>query len=141
MVGVKTPLRNYSTPFLAEDDRDALAAAPGYGPVKERPWCYRTGPPSTVRCYANVDQLHLRRKLKAETSAGSDDVEEQSVETDRRDLLDKGVLASFACSILMQVLWAARVARPDLLRAVNHLATKVTKWTSTCDSMMCRLMG
>ena len=36
---------------------------------------------------------------------------------------------------------SARLARPDLLRAVSHLATKVAKWTSTCDSMMSRLMG
>ncbi|MFM7982989.1 MAG: hypothetical protein ACKPKO_27065, partial [Candidatus Fonsibacter sp.] len=52
-----------------------------------------------------------------------------------------GTLASVACSLLMKVLWAARLARPDLLRALNHLATKVTKWTSHCDAMMQRLMG
>jgi len=76
VVGVKTPLRNYSTPCLAEDHRDATAGAPGRGPVKECPWCYHTGPPSTFRCYDNVDHLRHRRKAKAETSAGSDDVEE-----------------------------------------------------------------
>ena len=88
-----------------------------------------------------MDQLPLRRKVKAETSSGSDDAEEQSVVTDRSAFPDQGVLASVACSIIMKVIWAARLARPDLLRAVNHLATKVTKWTSKCDSMMCRLMG
>ena len=56
-------------------------------------------------------------------------------------MLDEGKLASVACSLLMKVLWAARLARPDLLRAVNHLARKVSKWTSTRDSMMSRLMG
>ena len=34
VVGVKSPLRNYSTPFLAEDHRDAPAGAPGGGPAK-----------------------------------------------------------------------------------------------------------
>ena len=43
---------------------------------------------------------------------------------------DLGQLASVARSILMKVLWAARLARSDLLRAVNHLAAKVAKWTS-----------
>ena len=54
---------------------------------------------------------------------------------------DERALASVAYSLLMTVLWAARLARPDLLRAVNYLATKVSKWTSKCDSMMHRLMG
>ena len=89
MVGVQTPLRSYSTPFLAEDHREAPVGAPGRGPVKECPWCYHTGPPSTFCCYANVDQLLLRRKVKAETSAGFDDAEEQSVETDRSVFLIK----------------------------------------------------
>ena len=30
---------------------------------------------------------------------------------------------------------------PGYIRAVNHLATKVSKWTSTCDSMTNRLIG
>ena len=103
-------------PFLAEGHRDAPAGAPGSGPVIECPWCYHTGPPSTFRCYANVDQLPLRRKVKAETSAESDDAEGQSVTTHRRSLPDKGALASVACSLLMKVIWAARLARPDLLK-------------------------
>ena len=47
VVGVKTPLCNYSTPFLAEDQNDAPSGAPGTGPVRECPWCYHTGPPAT----------------------------------------------------------------------------------------------
>ena len=57
VVGVQQTLRNYSTPFLAEDQREAPVGAPGRGPVKECPWCYHTGLPSTFRCYANVDHL------------------------------------------------------------------------------------
>ena len=102
---------------------------------------FYTRPPSAFRCYADVDHLPHRRKAKAETSAGTEDVDEQLVSTNRGEIPDQGVLASVACSLLMKVLWAALLARPDLLRAVNHLATKVTKWTSKCDSMMGRLMG
>ena len=41
----------------------------------------------------------------------------------------------------MKILWAARLARFDLLRAVSHLATYVTKWTSDCDRKLHRLIG
>ena len=88
-----------------------------------------------------MDKLPVRRKVKAETSADSEVVETQSVATGKKPILDQGVLASFTCSLPMKFLSAARLARPHLLRAVNHLAAKVTKWTSKCDSMMCRLMG
>ena len=84
------------------------------------------GSPSAFRCYANVDHLPHRRKAKAETSAGTEDVEEQLVPTNRGEFPDQGALESVACSLLMKVLWAARLARPELLRAVNHLATTIT---------------
>ena len=60
---------------------------------------------------------------------------------DAKPVPDDGNFASVACSLLMQALWATRLARPDLLRAVNHVATKALKWTSTCDSMVHRLVG
>ena len=41
----------------------------------------------------------------------------------------------------MKILRAARLARFDLLRAVTHLATYVTKWTSECDRRLHRLIG
>ena len=39
------------------------------------------------------------------------------------DLLEAGVLSSDASEILMKILYGARVARPDLLRAVCGLAS------------------
>ena len=41
----------------------------------------------------------------------------------------------------MQVLYGARFARPDLLRAVAALARKITKWTHMCDLQLHRLMS
>ena len=41
----------------------------------------------------------------------------------------------------MKILWAARLARFDLLRAVCHLAQNVTKWTTDCDRKLLRLVG
>ena len=40
----------------------------------------------------------------------------------------------------MKILYAARMARFDLLTAVNRLATKVTKWTAECDRQLHRIV-
>ena len=79
-------------------------------------------------CPGNVKYKSVATPFLEEASA----IEDQEV--------DRGTLADHACGILMKVLYAARVARFDLLRAVNSLASKVTKWTTFCDHMLHRLM-
>ena len=51
----------------------------------------------------------------------------------------KGVLAPIAARVLMKILFAARMARYDLLRAVQGLAARVTKWSDDCDKALFRL--
>ena len=46
---------------------------------------------------------------------------------------DVGRLQPIAAKVRMKILYAARLCRFDLLRAVCRLATFVTKWTSECD--------
>ena len=58
-----------------------------------------------------------RRRLPGHLKMG------KSVKADGNPVPDEGKLASVACSLLMKVLLAARLARPDFLRIVNHLAT------------------
>ena len=41
----------------------------------------------------------------------------------------------------MKILYGARMARPDLLKATCRLATKVTKWTPQCDLELHRLVA
>jgi hypothetical protein len=53
---------------------------------------------------------------------------------------ERGVLQPIASSILMKVLYAARMARFDLLKAVAGLAKKVTKWDLNCDRKLHRLI-
>ena len=48
----------------------------------------------------------------------------------------KGVLALIAARVLMKILFAARMARFDLLRAVQGLAARVTKWSYDCDKTL-----
>eukprot|EP00975_Prorocentrum_lima_P038387 8068634-Prorocentrum_lima.AAC.1 len=40
----------------------------------------------------------------------------------------------------MKILYGARMARYDLLRAVAYLASCVTKWTVTCDQDLHQLI-
>ena len=45
-----------------------------------------------------------------------------------------------ASKVLMKVLYAARMARYDLLRAVGAPASKITKFDEACDRQLYRLM-
>ena len=51
-----------------------------------------------------------------------------------------GKLSPVAASILMGLLYAARMARYDLLRGIGHLARFLTKWTEEHDKQFHRLM-
>ena len=53
----------------------------------------------------------------------------------------RGELAPNACRILMKTLWLARLSRPDLLKPIGDLASKVTCWSVNCDKMLFRLMS
>ena len=52
----------------------------------------------------------------------------------------KGKLSPIASRVLMKLLFAARMARFDLLRVVQGLAARVTKWSVDCDKALHRLM-
>ena len=49
-------------------------------------------------------------------------------------------MARSACSILMKSLYTARLARFDFLRAIQSLASTITKWTIYCDQQLHRLL-
>ena len=53
----------------------------------------------------------------------------------------KGELQPIASRVLMKVLYAARMARYDLLYPCQKLATKITKWTKRCDKQLHRMMA
>ena len=52
-----------------------------------------------------------------------------------------GRLQPIASKVLMIILFAARMARPDLLRATQSLASRVTKWSVECDIALHRLVS
>jgi hypothetical protein len=56
------------------------------------------------------------------------------------DHVEQGDLGDEASSILMKILYGARMARYDLLRATCALASKITKWTRACDKKLYKLV-
>ena len=51
-----------------------------------------------------------------------------------------GKMKPHAAKVLMKILYAARMARFDLLRPVNALARMFTKWDADCDNRLHRLV-
>ena len=54
----------------------------------------------------------------------------------RKESENPQALKPYAAKVLMKVLYAARYARFDLLRAVCFLAQYITKWDATCDKRL-----
>ena len=51
-----------------------------------------------------------------------------------------GRLGDVAASVLMKILYAARMARFDLLKAIQALACRIHRWTKWCDKALFRLV-
>ena len=60
---------------------------------------------------------------------------------DLTDFEVKGELSKVCSQIVLKCLYVARIARCDLLWAVNTLAREVTKWTVACDKRLHRLIS
>ena len=67
-------------------------------------------------------------------------VDIDAVERALKAASDGYALQPYAAKVLMKVLYAARYARFDLLRAICHLAQYITKWDEHCDKRLYRLM-
>ena len=53
----------------------------------------------------------------------------------------KGELSANACALLMKQLWVARLARPDLQKAISDLSSKITAWSRNDDKRLLRLFA
>ena len=91
---------------------------------------------STVDRYLEIvgDKVKLR---PAKTPFIDENLLPDGQEIDEKD---KGALAPHASSILMSLLYTARLSRFDLLRPVCALASCVTRWTTSCDRMLYKLI-
>ena len=50
---------------------------------------------------------------------------------------EKGALSTSASRVLMNFLWCARLARPNLIKPINVLTRKVSCWSLAGDKMCC----
>ena len=110
-------LPNASTPFL---DEDTLRRSHNVGPL---------GRKLAVDCEGGSSKkkkAKVTRGMKAKSLAEDSGAEDP-------DKVPSGVLQPVAASLLTQVLYGARFARPDLLRAVAFLARKMTRWREMQD--------
>ena len=110
-------LPSVSAPFL---DEDTLRKNHGIGPLEF--------------------QLPEGKAKKVKPSKTQLPVQKDSISEPAPGKVEAGVLQPYAASILMQMIYGARYARADLLRALNGLARKITKWRPMQDHQLHRLV-
>ena len=93
-----------------------------------------------VERYLQLAPAGTQNKLRRVDTPFIDENKASFDDPDNPDCQTKGELAPIASSVLMKCLYAARMARYDILRAVTALAKMVTKWNVQCDKMLHRLM-
>ena len=121
IAGKNVAFKHVATPSLPEDAKQHPARAPcAKGDAVVCPWC-------------SCSFLGRGYDSPSESAKGSSDTAGRSTEV-------RGELAPHAASILMKLLYAARIARFDLLRSINTLARNVTKWTIKDDVRLHHLM-
>ena len=105
------------------------------GPGYICPCCTEAYP---KKCFKEVLNRHDAEKLVKEIRKNLNDYLEAA---GKKGLDDQGgSLGSIAAQVAMQVFYGARVARPDLLRAIGRLSRYLTKWSTQCDERLHQLM-
>jgi hypothetical protein len=121
----KQKLKAAATPFLPEDQRKGPSGAPSSGgPAVDCLWCLHACP------------FNEKLQLLETPGQASRQIRPKPIKRDT----DRGELATHAAGILMKILYGARLARFDFLRAVAALACRLTNWTADCDRRLCRLV-
>lgn len=87
----------------------------------------------TVELYKSITNT---TKLK---HANTPFVPEGSISSADEEVI--GDLAPNACRVLMKALWLGRLARPDIVKPINDLATKAHAWTRAKDKNLRRLIS
>ena len=105
LANITKPLKKVDTPFLESADKDFFCAAVADGPWLECCWCKGRFPEDAFG-------QGIGSKVERKSVLPLSDPERITSEGTTR----AGTLADSACAILMQVLFAARVGRFDLLR-------------------------
>ncbi len=134
--GGKIPLRHVATPFLSEDGKDATARKPlAPGPCIECPGCSMAVQITKDNKWDSSESLSKASDAARAAKMGI------SLGNQADAISETGVYKDICLKVLMQVLYPARVARFDLMKAVCQLACFATKWTVLEDRKLHRLMS
>ena len=139
--------------FLGCNHREITVYPDGTTPVRGIEYDMRDSMRQCVEAYQKVAGNYSTKLKHAETphhpilwgaTNKSERVATPSDESVDLELPDwgeeAGVLAPQACSILMKIMYGARIARWDMLKIVQLLSTRVSKWTVSCDKALYRLV-
>jgi len=85
--------------------------------------------------YVELTKVDRKKIVKVDTPFIDLPKDDPTVESPKT-----GALQSIASKVLMKILYAARMGRFDLLKATCALASRVTKWTESCDKLLHRLI-
>jgi hypothetical protein len=113
VAGPNTVLKAAKTPFISSSGTDSVYRRISESDGPACPWC--------TYCETATEEPRVQKQ-------------DQDPES------EPGKLASSAASVLMKCLYAARMCRFDLLRAVQGLAKYMTRWTKRQDRELHQLI-
>ncbi len=125
--GANSTLKEVNTPFCNEEHKHSDEGRPAKKSSQDCVYC--------PWCKVEVEVNDINRKVPPQI--------EKAKSKDQKDAsdVDPGHFGPIAARVLMKILYAARMARYNLLRAVCHLACHVSKWTSQCVRRLVRLVS
>lgn len=91
---------------------------------------------SCVESYCTLAEVDMSSLAKASTPFTDAGIPRPTLDEEEKP----GRLQGIASKVLMKILFAARMARYDLLRAIQSLASRVTRWSTECDIALHRLV-
>ena len=121
--GGEVKFKKVPIPFLDDLVKSGPCAPSDDGDWHECPWCCGRFSPDEFR--KGRGKTYTDSKLGGSTESAATGLDQV-----------RGELADNASSVLMKVLYGARMARFDLVRAVCTLATRVTKWATYYYSLL-----
>jgi len=137
LAGKEFPLKHVKTPFIDEDDRENPTRSPQQSATGGLvcPWCVGCFPTEAFHPVRNsAEAAQVSKRVREGIALAGGGIQETEGEA-AAPWLD-----TIAAKVVMKVFYAARVARPDLLRAIGHLSCYLTRWTPECDRRLHRLM-
>ena len=87
---------------------------------------------SSCETYENLSKTKIKESITPYMPEGS---------INTSDWQSRGMLAESASRILMKILWAARLCRPDFMKVIGDLTKRLTTWSTADDKRLHRMMG